>query len=324
MILVLTDQFDKHADVVIEKLNSLDLPTYRLNLDTESLQKTQVTFDSQQWSVNSDKKQLYSQQIDCVWLRRPFVELTLQEQNNIEPDFKIWRGEWNKTLLGFYTSIRHLPWLNHIRDAYRAENKYLQMEVASQVGLKMPPTLVSNCKEQLLAFARQYDQVALKLMNQEFYQDGDGNFKGIYVNILTVNDLKEFGDFQENPIVLQSYIPKSFEVRYTVVGTDHHVCRIDSQLSSKTRIDWRRYDIPRTPHIRIEPPPEIRQKVNALLKALDISFGAIDFIVSPSEEWYFLEVNAMGQWLWIEELTNLKISDSIVNWLIQSRKERQP
>ena len=94
-------------------------------------------------------------------------------------------------------------------------------------------------------------------------------------------------------------------------------------MSNIASIDWRRYDIPHTPHVPIEPPQVIRDRVAELLKTLDIDFGGLDFIVSPSQDWYFLEVNAMGQWLWIEDLAGLKISDSITNWLVKSQKEEQ-
>jgi glutathione synthase/RimK-type ligase-like ATP-grasp enzyme len=323
MILILTDQFDKHADIVIEKLRCLGNPPYRLNLDVESLQKTSATYDGNRWIIQTYTGELYSDQVKCVWLRRPFVELTLQEQNNTDTDFRIWRGEWNKTLLGFYTFIRSVPWLNPLNTAYRAENKYLQMEIAARIGFRIPPIIVSNNKNKLLNFSHHYDHVAMKIMSQELYQDSYGDIKGIYVNKITADDLEDFGDLSENPIVLQAYIPKEFEVRYTVIGSDHHVCRINSQMSNIANIDWRRYDIPHTPHVPIEPPPIIRDRVTELLKVLDIDFGALDFIISPSQDWYFLEVNAIGQWLWIEDLAGLNISGSIARWLVNSQKEKQ-
>lgn len=154
-------------------------------------------------------------------------------------------------------------------------------------------------------------------MSQEFYSMPDGSFAGLYVNKVSAEALEEFNDKDENPIVLQKFISKAYEVRYTVVGNDHHVCRIDSQKSLIANIDWRKYDIANTPHYAISPPDEIKIKVNQLLEKLGLEFGALDFVVSPDGTWHFLEVNPMGQWLWIEDLTSLKISDSIVNWLSQ-------
>jgi len=319
MILLLTDLYDKHCDIIVEKLKDKGRQFFRLDLDTQSLQKTAISFDENTWLIQNEIGSVCSHDVKCVWLRRPFVELTLQEQNDSDLNFKIWKGEWNKTLLGFYSEIRSVPWLNPLKEAYRAENKYLQMEEARKVGFQLPPTLVSNDKDRILNFANKYGEVVLKLMNQEFYQDDDGSYKGIYVNLLNIDDFDDFGGFSENPVVLQAYIPKCFEVRYTVVGQVHHVCRIESQKSSVANVDWRRYDIPNTPHVSMQPPIEIQSKVNQLLHNLGLSYGAFDFIVTPSNEWYFLEVNSSGQWLWIEDLTGLRISDSIVDWLIQQQ-----
>jgi hypothetical protein len=319
MILILTDNFDKHADLICSKLGLLNCEFFRFNLDVESLTKTLINFDGETWTINQKSKYINSKIINTVWVRRPFVEVLLDE-NTEDTSFKIWRGEWNKTLLGFYNSIKIANWLNPLAKSYRAENKYLQMEYAKKVDFIVPAIIVSNEKERLIDFSNKNSDVVMKLMNQDFYKDSDGKFKGIYVNKVSVDNLKNFGFSEENPIVLQSYIEKSFEVRYTVVGQDHHVCKIDSQLSNKANIDWRRYDIPNTPHNIIEPPTEIKEKVSELLDLFGLNFGALDFIVSPTGDWYFLEINTMGQWLWIEELTGLTISDSIVKWLNNNKR----
>lgn len=316
MVLVLSDQFDVHADLVCKKLMLKEVKFFRLNLDVSSLTSTRINVDGSYWRIWQNDKNVNSADISAVWVRRAFVELSLEEENINEPSFKIWRGEWNKTLLGLYNSLKSVSWLNPLAKAYRAENKYLQMDVAIESGFLMPEFIVSNQKEELLEFANRHKDVVMKPMNQEFYQDtDDGEFKGLYVNKITAEHLESFGDKGESPIFLQSYIEKLYEVRYTVVGHDHHVCRIESQKSERAKTDWRRYDIPNTPHYPMDPPFTIKENVKVLMRSFGLYFGALDFIVSPSGDWYFLEINTMGQWLWIENLTGLNISDSIVNFL---------
>lgn len=321
MILVLTDKFDKHADIVCEKLIAKGLKYFRLDLDTESLKNTYITFVSGEWIINKNNITTNSKSIHSVWARRAFVELSLEEKEINDAGFKIWRGEWNKTLLGLYNSIKNINWLNPLAKSYQVENKYLQFEIAEKIGFAIPSFIVSNRKNELLEFMNPHEEVVLKLMNQEFYQDHDGKFKGLYVNKISYDDIKDFQNKCENPIVLQKYINKLYEVRYTVVGDQHLVCRIDSQESKLANVDWRRYDIPNTPHHPMEPPVEIRNKVDLFMQSLDLKFGAMDFIVTPNNDWYFLEINTMGQWLWIEDLTGLKISDAIVNFLSTNQKE---
>jgi glutathione synthase/RimK-type ligase-like ATP-grasp enzyme len=281
----------------------------------ESLKMAYVTFFGDTWKIRVGDSVVYSNQISCVWCRRPFIELTLQERRENGIDFKIWRNEWNKTLLGLYNSLKDIPWLNPLRKAYKGENKYYQMEIAKSVGFNMPVTLVTNEKSEVCEFISRYKKVLFKLMSQEIYEVAADEFKGLYTNIIDENDVKNFCEIEENPIVLQEYIDKKFEVRYTVVGNEHLVCKIDSQSSEKAKSDWRRYDIAHTPHCRIDPPLDIKQKVSQMLSTLGLEYGALDFIVKPNGEWFFLEINCMGQWLWIEQLTGLPISAAIVKWV---------
>ena len=71
----------------------------------------------------------------------------------------------------------------------------------------------------------------------------------------------------------------------------------------------------------MEAPDDIRNRVALMIEELGLEYGALDFIVTPENEWYFLEINCMGQWLWIEQLTNLSISGAIVKWIKKNIRE---
>ncbi|WP_335714577.1 MvdC/MvdD family ATP grasp protein [Neobacillus drentensis] len=322
MILILTDQYDKHADAVIELISKENAKFFRFNLDVNSLKKTFLSFNGTEWFITVNGKSISPSEISCVWHRRSFVEMTLEEQVDNSADFKIWKNEWNKTLLGLYLSLIEVPWLNPIRKSHKAENKYLQFQIAQKVGFTTPKMIVTNEKQKLLQFYEINNPVVLKMMSQDFYQTSENTFKGIYVNKVSYDDLLQFEEYSENPIVLQQYIPKKYEVRYTVVGDKHFVCKIESQKSKIANIDWRRYDIANTPHFAIEPPTEVKENVRKFMSDMDLEYGALDFIVTEKDEWIFLEVNSMGQWLWIEDLTGLPISELICSWLTSKYRER--
>jgi D-alanine-D-alanine ligase-like ATP-grasp enzyme len=40
-------------------------------------------------------------------------------------------------------------------------------------------------------------------------------------------------------------------------------------------------------------------------------FAALDFIVTPEDQWTFLEANPNGQWAWIEDATGQPIAEAI-------------
>lgn len=315
MILILTDKDDVHANAVIEHLKRWEAPFVRLNQDVDSLLQTKLTYDLRGWSVSSPAGDFTSDQVTSVWMRKSYVHTSLERSSDNSPDFKIWKSEWNKTLQGLYSCLDGARWFTPFREVFRAENKYLQMRIATDCGLRIPATLISNNKADLLAFAEQHQRVALKLMHQDVYRMDDGSYKGLYTNVLTPEDLAAFQEEGENTIVLQKYVEKQYEVRYTVVGDQHFVARIDSQASDISRTDWRRYDLQTTPYTEIQPPAEIRNQVQAFMRRVELNYGGIDFIVNQDGEWVFLEINALGQYLWIEDLTGLPISEAIAHWL---------
>jgi len=321
MILILTEKNDAHANALIEMLKTDNVSYFRLDLDTKSLEKTTVTFKNKTWIIKTKIAEIALKEVKCIWNRRTFVQLMLNEQNK-DYKFNIWKNEWNKTLLGMYFYLKDVKWLNYYRKNHKAENKYFQLKLAEDIGFKIPDYILSNNRLEILEFGRKHDKIVLKLLNQEFYKIANRQYVGFYVNIIPYEKLLDFSEEEENPIFLQKYIEKDYEVRYTVVGDEHLVCKIDSQKSDIARTDWRRYDLANTPHSIIIPPDEIKNKVQLLMKEFDLIFGALDFIVTKDGTWYFLEINPSGQYLWIEDLTGLKITDSIKNKLIYLQSNR--
>lgn len=317
MILILTDKNDVHVNVLTKLLKQDSIPFFRFNLDTKSLEKTKVSFSGNKWVIRTSNKTLNMDDVKVIWNRKTFVQLMLDEQDK-GYEFNIWKNEWNKTLLGIYYSLKDRKWLNYYRNNHKAENKYLQMDIAEKLEFSIPPYLLSNNKKEILKFCKLNNKVVLKLMNQDFYKVSDKKFLGFYVNIVKADDFKDFAENEENPIFLQKYIEKQYEVRYTVVGEEHFVCRIDSQKSKVASTDWRKYDISNTPHSQIQPPKELKEKVCRLMKELNLTYGALDFIVDNDNNWWFLEVNPSGQYLWIEDLTGMPITNSIKNNLLNT------
>lgn len=71
------------------------------------------------------------------------------------------------------------------------------------------------------------------------------------------------------------------------------------------------------PHESYVLPKEINVKLRMLMKKMNLHFGAIDMIVTPSGDYVFLEINPSGQWGWIEVLTKMPISEAIAEILMK-------
>lgn len=101
--------------------------------------------------------------------------------------------------------------------------------------------------------------------------------------------------------MVQEWIPHTHAIRMTVVDGVCFTAEIHSE-SPAADLDWRS-DYESLTYRLTAPPSRVRKVVRTLMNELGLRFGALDFLVTPTGEWVFLEVNPNGQWAWIRELT---------------------
>lgn len=97
--------------------------------------------------------------------------------------------------------------------------------------------------------------------------------------------------------------------------------KLDSQSDEGAKLDWRAMQ---GANLDIQPyklPTFIENKLHNLMDKLGIVFGSFDLIVTPDDDYIFLEVNEQGQFLWIEELNpDFKMLDIFINFIINKSK----
>jgi hypothetical protein len=76
---------------------------------------------------------------------------------------------------------------------------------------------------------------------------------------------------------------------------------LQSQRHDGSRTDWRVVAPQALDITRIALPVAVAARCRSFLRRLDLRFGCVDFIVTPDGHYVFLEINQMGQFLWIEE-----------------------
>jgi hypothetical protein len=106
--------------------------------------------------------------------------------------------------------------------------------------------------------------------------------------------------------LFQQKLPKQLEIRVTVVCREVFAAEIHSQISPKTRIDWRKYDIANTPHYPHQLPKDVEEKCLSLTRHFGLDFNTIDLILDPDGRYWFLEMNPNGLWAWIESARQLQ------------------
>jgi glutathione synthase/RimK-type ligase-like ATP-grasp enzyme len=207
-------------------------------------------------------------------------------------------------------------WLDHPLSVLKASYKLHQLETAARVGLRIPRTCVTNDPKAVRDFYGLLNQeMAVKtICGGAIYTDEA--VLAVFTNVVSSSDMEAIESVRQCPCQFQEYIPKALEIRVIVVGDKTFSVEIHSQLSEKTRHDWRHYDFEKVVHRPHELPADVRTRCIALVRTLGLNFGAIDMILTPQGEYVFLEINPTGQYQWLEAMTGLAITDSIVEMLI--------
>lgn len=245
---------------------------------------------------------LDSKTFPIIWYRpKPMIVSEFPgEMGKLEEKFCI--QEWRSVLLSLEIFLKQTKWINPILSSQRADNKAYQLKVASEVGLKIPHTFITNDSHQALELFK-HQRVVYKTLNGFF-----SSKKAIYTNEIKSEEVKDNEvSIAMAPGIFQQYIEKRHELRVTVVGEKIFVVKINSQEFDQTTIDWRR-----KPDASLYQMGSLSEttKVN-LLKFhhyFNLTYAAYDFIVDLSGNEIFIECNPSGQWLWLENILGIGVS----------------
>ncbi len=115
--------------------------------------------------------------------------------------------------------------------------------------------------------------------------------------------------------MFQEYIPKALELRITVIGDRIFPVAIYSQENPLTIEDWRKDQEGNLTYSEHKLPSNVEDMCRRLLREFGLQFGAIDMILTPKGDYFFLEINPNGQWAWIEEITALPMAKALIDLL---------
>lgn len=237
----------------------------------------------------------------------------VNEEDIVEESKEFVNKEWTEGIMSMWNTVNGI-WVNHPLAISAIGNRVKQLQIASEIGFKIPQTIVTNNSEKMRKF---FDECNKEMICKTLASSqGLPSGKMIFSHKISKKDLEHSKELQYAPVMFQEYIPKKTEYRVTIIGDTIHSAEIHSQESEKTKYDWRNYDdFSKTPYIESELPEEISEKLLKTMKEFNLNFGACDLIRTPEDEFVFLEINPNGRWWWVQELTKMKIAKSIAQFL---------
>ena len=270
--------------------------------DFPTLQSASVDYEGAgaRWSASGPELELSGGGIDVVWYRRAVAPAL---PKGMHPgDRPVAQRECEDFVAGLWRLVAPGAfWVNPLEGRTRADLKLVQLREAQRAGLAIPRTLASNDPRRIRAFLEELGGPAIyKGFNPQHWRDGD-DVAVLFTSEVSPAKLPPDEVLRLTPGIFQPRLAKAHELRVTVMGERMVTARLASQTQAATRLDWRT----RSVGLGIEPdalPAPVEAGVRALMRELGLVFGCLDFVVTPEGEHVFLEVNPMGQFLWVEDV----------------------
>ena len=232
-------------------------------------------------------------------------------------------GEASAAAHGMLASLKTFR-MDHLRHIRHAENKQLQLQVARELGLDTPRTLTTNDPTAVRAFAKSCEGGIVTKMLSSFAIYEEGKELVVFTNPVKPEDLEDLSGLSLCPATFQELLPKSLEIRVTVVGHRVMSAAVDSQVSARAAHDWRRDGLRMIEDWKpYQLPLEVEEKILRLMDHFSLNYGAIDIVLTPYDRHVFLELNPSGEFFWLDRSPGLPISDAIADVLLGHSSRRE-
>ncbi len=300
MVLIFSDNDDGSTNEVIEWLDAFGTQWFRIN---ESDQVDLVTLNVQNNQLTRFELLVNDRVIDLTqctsyWYRRGFLNWSCRPKNisslveqqlaqHLEAELKNLDDFVHRYLEDSKTGI----------NAYTrsVNNKTYYQFAAAKAGLNVPDTLITTRKREIQAFVAKPGRVITKSINEGlvFFNNGYGAYsETAEMGAETLAGLSD----TFFPSLVQKYVDKFAELRIFFIHDQIAAMAIFSQQNEQTKLDYRNYDrVKPNRNVPFELPADIKDKIIRFMNAIQLNCGSIDMIVTPGNEYVFLEVNPIGQ-----------------------------
>lgn len=314
MILILSEYEDNMTDKVCNYLNYYNKSYLRLNKqETENILSHILFFDKKievKFSINN--KQYFIDDFKSIWCRRGRFHFHTYEFNNIyfHTEIGLHFGREKQTLLNYIYEyiaddnkfkVLNNPMLYNV-------NKLKSLSTAQKHGLKVPPTIITNRKFEVTLFP--FKSLITKNIQDNLVAYNNGkiatNTQTMRVSADEIKGSFFYSKFQKE-------ISKKYELRIFYLNgyfySLAYICNNVSEIDSRNLDEKIRY----IPFIL---PKKLEKKLTVFMKTMKLESGSIDMIVDVNDDFYFLEVNPVGQFDFLNNHGNFQIEKEIAKYLI--------
>lgn len=238
------------------------------------------------------------QPTDVVWYRRPRPFGFHPQMADCDRKFAAKEAYRFFSGLGVGFEASGCRCVNPPTSAWGIDRKAAQIVAAHRAGLRVPVTFMGNDPQKIISrLSIPGTRWVYKSFMQHNWQNSKtGVVAGTATTEMEIPTKQEEAALTFAPGIYQQLIEKQYDVRVTVMGREMRAFKLLAR-----ELDWRVEQIyGGVPIQETTTPEEIHAGILRFMAASGIVFGCFDFAVDKSGQWWFLEVNESGQFLWID------------------------
>lgn len=249
-----------------------------------------------------DNNKVFLEDTSLLWWRKLTGKPRFPETFIDEEARDLVTNDCRATLLGLAITQFKGLWMSHPEATRVAENKLVQLTAAHKVGLRIPRTLISQDLITVRKFCSELDyKVVVKTVA--------GTHKTSVMAGHVTPEMLTDEAVSLCPAIYQEMIQGINHLRVCCFGNQIHTA-----LLTTDQLDWR-YPLNATAE-----PYEVDEitkgKLYDVLTSLNLEMGVMDMKLTPEGEPVWLEVNPQGQFLFLEELCGMPLTNIFTEFLI--------
>jgi len=235
---------------------------------------------------------------DVLWLRQP------DPPADGPPGTKAAASPHSSFFAALAYMLENLPvrCINRYSASRLVRNKAVQLRLAAGAGLTIPETLMANSPAAVREFfdRNPHQAICKAFATHVWQQQGSTDISVTETFCLDREELPADDEvFTYAPAIYQQMVRKQFDVRMVLMGERVYSFAVRTSANS---LDWRHDAALKKVSVElIATPAAVESGILRFAAATGVCTGSLDFAVDRNGEWWFLEINEQGQFLWLDD-----------------------
>ncbi len=308
-VLILTKKNDLEVDLLGIKLLKNEIEYVKVTEEDipESLRvEFSLAKHENNFSITVGKQRVDLSKIKLILLRY-FDPRYLTYRSGVLQIFYL--QQWYQSFLTLKNSFSGI-WINDPIKTYEAENRILQLRTAKEIGFNIPKTLITNDPLAIKKFCDRNTgkKAIIKVLHHHRIDIGSKSFS-FFTKDIDEMILERKENIVISPVIVQTKIKRKSEIRVTIIGNKIFAFELIPEYKEYSDIHTISEKNFAIKEVILE--RRISSLCTTLTKQFGLTMSSIDLVLSKNNKVFFLEINPIGDWHWIEKRTNTPITETV-------------